>query len=79
MTGLHHHQNAARAFQQTHELLKGFRSHDLFTRSQTHQELLGFRIGAVVNGTGKTIALGIKDEVLAHHAQTNEAEMRLAH
>ena len=79
LTGLHHHQNAARAFQQTHELLKGFRSHDLFTRSQTHQELLGFRIGAVVNGTGKTIALGIKDEVLAHHAQTNEAEMRLAH
>ena len=71
MTGLHHHQDAARAFQESHELLEGFGSHNLFTRSQAHQELLGFRKGAVINGTGKTIALGIEDEVLAHHAQTN--------
>ena len=79
LTGLHHHQNAARALKKTHEFLQGFGSHNLFTRSQSHQELLGFGIGAVVNSTGKTIALSIEDEILAHNAQTNQAEMRLAH
>ena len=43
------------------------------------EEVLGFGVGAVVDNTGKTVAFRIQDEVLAHHAKTDEAEVRLGH
>ena len=79
LTSLHHHQDASRTFELAYELLQRFGTHNLFTRSTTHQEVLGFGIGAVVNSTGKTIPLCIQDEVFAHHTQANQAEMRLTH
>ena len=51
----------------------------VFALATPLEEILGFGIGAVVHDAGKTVALRIQDEVLAHYAKTNEAEVRLGH
>ena len=76
---LHHHQNPAGAFKLADEIFEVSGALNVLVFATPLEEVLGFGVGAVVDDAGKTVALRIKNEVLAHHAKTDEAEVRLGH
>ena len=76
---LHHHQNPAGAFQLANEIFEVSGALNVFVLATPLEEVFGFGVGAVVDNAGKTVAFRIQDEVLAHHAKTDEAEVRLGH
>ena len=76
---LHHHQNPAGSFQLANEIFEVSGALNILVLATPLEEVFSFGVSAVVNNAGKTVALRIKDEVLAHHAKTNEAEVRLGH
>ena len=78
-TGLDHHQDPARVLKLADEILKAGGTNDLLARSKTGKEFFRFGVGAVVHHTRETIALSVENQVLAHHAETDQAEMGLVH
>ena len=76
---LDHHQDPARTLELADEVLKIRRTLDIPTLSATVEELFRLGVSAVVNNARETVALGIEDEVLAHHAETDQTEVRLGH
>ena len=79
LTCLHHHQDAAGALQGRHEFGQGLSSDDLLTGPAAGKKLLGLGVGAIEHHAGEAVSLSIEDEVLPHHAETDQAEMRLTH
>ena len=77
--GLDHHQDAAGTLQLADEVLEIGGSLNVLALSATVQEFLCFGVGAVVDNTGKSVPLGVEDEVLPHHAETDQTEVRLGH
>ena len=78
-TCLDHHQDPARTLQFANEILQIRRPLNVPSLSATVEELLSFGVGAVVNNAREPVALGIEDEVLPHHAETDQTEVRLGH
>ena len=77
--GLHHHQDPTGTLELADEVLKIRGSLNVPALAATVKELLRLGVGAVVDHAREAVALSVEDEVLPHHAETDQTEVRLGH
>ncbi len=61
------------------KVLQARGANDVLAGAHPREELLCLGIGAVVDHAGEAIALSVEHQVLAHHTETDQAEMGLVH
>ena len=76
---LHHHQDPAGTLELADEVLEIRCSLNIPSLATSIEEFLRLGVGAVVDDAREAVALGIEDEVLPHHAETDQTEVRLGH
>ena len=79
LAGLDHDHHLARGFQRPGELVDGMAAYDLLAGAAAQNEVIDLRDGAVVNRDGKSLALHVEDQVLAHHRQADKPDVGLTH
>ncbi len=77
--GLDHDEDAARAFEELDEFLNGLAAFGIFAAGQFVEEMLGFGVGAVVDGDGEAVALDVERDVSPHHFESDDAECLACH
>ena len=61
------------------KVLQARGANNVLAGAHPREELLCLGIGAVVDHAGEAIALSVEHQVLAHHTETDQAEMGLIH
>jgi hypothetical protein len=74
---LHHDHRFARSLQRADEFLHRARGLNIFSFAAGPREFLSDFRGAIENGHGKSLRFHVQDEVLAHHSQSDQANITL--
>ena len=77
LAGLHHQHHDARPPKLRGELRERSRADDIRSGRRACQERVGLLGGAVVDGDAVAVVVHVEDEVLAHHREPDEADVRL--
>ena len=77
LAGLHHQHHPARRFEQADQFLDGVGADDLRALGLVGEEIVHLGDGAVVDRHGEAVVVHVQNQVLAHHGQADQADVRL--
>src|SRR5262249_40090147 len=72
----HEHHDLARSLQRARQLAEASRRRESLALAAPGDEIVDARDGAVVHGDTEALALHVQRQVLAHHGESDEADVR---
>ena len=75
-SGLDHQEHLARSLERSHEILEGMGAVDIQPLTTAFHEPVNLLDGAVEHADAETLALHVQHEVLAHHGETDQSNIR---